>query len=53
LARLIGRGRALEMFVTGERIRANEALAWGLISKVSAEGELRDDAFRIVRSLAR
>jgi enoyl-CoA hydratase len=53
LPRLIGRGRALEMLVTGGRIRASEALAWGLVSKVSADGELVDDALRLGRSLGR
>jgi enoyl-CoA hydratase len=49
---LIGRGRALEMLVTGGRIYASEALAWGLVSKVSADGELVDDAIRLARVLA-
>jgi len=53
LPRLIGRGRAMEMLVTGGRIRAPEALAWGLVSKVSADGELVDDAIRLARALAR
>lgn len=53
LPRLIGRGRALEMLVTGRRICANEALAWGLVSGLSADGESIADAFRIARSLAR
>jgi enoyl-CoA hydratase len=52
LPRLIGRGRALEMLVTGGRIRASEALAWGLVSKVSADSEMLDDAFRLARALA-
>jgi enoyl-CoA hydratase/carnithine racemase len=53
LPRLIGRGRALELLVTGGRIRANEALAWGLVSKISADGELLDDAIQLARALAR
>jgi len=53
LPRLIGRGRAMEMLVIGGRIRATEALAWGLVSKVSADGELIADAVRVARSLAR
>jgi enoyl-CoA hydratase len=53
LPRLIGRGRALEMLVTGGRICANEALAWGLVGGLSADGESIADAFRIARSLAR
>jgi enoyl-CoA hydratase len=53
LPRLIGRGRAMEMLVTGGRIRASEALAWGLVSKVSADSELVEDAIRLARALAR
>jgi enoyl-CoA hydratase len=53
LPRLIGRGRAMEMFITGGRIRASEALAWGLVSKVSADGDLIANAIGIARSLAR
>jgi enoyl-CoA hydratase len=53
LPRLIGRGRAMEMLVSGGRIRAGEALAWGLVSGVSADGELIADAIRVARSLAR
>jgi len=52
LPRLIGRGRALEMLVTGGRIRASEALGWGLVSKVSADGNLIADAIRLARGLA-
>jgi enoyl-CoA hydratase/carnithine racemase len=53
LPRLIGRGRAMEMLVTGGRFRASEASAWGLVSKVSADRELMDDAIRLARALAR
>ena len=53
LPRLIGPGRALELLVTGGRICANEASAWGLLSKVSADGELLGDAIRLARALAR
>jgi len=53
LPRLIGRGCALEMLVTGGRIRASEALAWGVVSKIAAEGALMEDAIRLARALAR
>ena len=36
LPRLIGRGRALELFFTAERIRAEKALAFGLIDEIVA-----------------
>jgi enoyl-CoA hydratase/carnithine racemase len=53
LPRLIGRGPALEMLITGSRIRSREASPWGLVSKVSADDELRDDATHLARALAR
>jgi enoyl-CoA hydratase len=53
LPRLIGRGRALEMFVTGGRIGADQALAWGLVNKVAAGDDLIAAAIRMARSLAR
>ena len=46
---LIGRGPALEMFVTGGRINAQEAFACGLITGVSSGPELIAEAFRLVR----
>jgi enoyl-CoA hydratase len=52
LPRLIGRGRALEMLVTGGRIGAEQALAWGLVNGISAEGKLIADAIRLARSRA-
>jgi enoyl-CoA hydratase len=53
LPRLVGRGRAIEMLVTGGRIRASDALAWGLVSGISADGELLADATQLARALAR
>ena len=41
LARLIGKGRAMDMCLTGRSINAETALNWGLVSEVvSAEGLL-------------
>jgi enoyl-CoA hydratase/carnithine racemase len=40
LPRLIGRQRAALMFMTGRRIKAEEALAWGLVDEVVAPGQL-------------
>lgn len=48
LARLVGKGRALDLCLTGRFIDANEALAWGLISKVVAEEKLEQAAMEIL-----
>jgi len=39
LARLIGKGRALDLCLTGRTIKAEEALHWGLVSEVVASQE--------------
>jgi enoyl-CoA hydratase/carnithine racemase len=52
LPRLIGHQRAALMFLTGRRIKPDEALAWGLVDQVVAEGELRDAAFSLAREIA-
>lgn len=40
LARLIGKGRALEICLTGKRFNAEEALQWGLVTEVIAAEQL-------------
>lgn len=49
LPRLVGPGRALEIFVTGAKINAQEAFAYGLVTAVSSGPELIADAFRLLR----
>ena len=49
LPQLIGRGRAMEMLVTGAKINAQEAFACGLITGLSAGPELIVEAFRLAR----
>lgn len=39
LPRVIGWTRAMEMFLTGRRVQADEAKQWGLINVLSAEGK--------------
>jgi enoyl-CoA hydratase/carnithine racemase len=50
LPRLIGKSRAMEMFVTGRRVDANEALVVGLIDRVVDAAELLESASELVRS---
>jgi enoyl-CoA hydratase len=40
LARIVGLGRALEMALTGRQVKADEALAWGLVNVVFPPAEL-------------
>ncbi|MEO0882368.1 MAG: enoyl-CoA hydratase/isomerase [Pseudomonadota bacterium] len=40
LPRLIGRARAMEMALMGEKIRALQALEWGLVNEVTSDNEL-------------
>lgn len=52
LPRLIGKARAMEMALLGERIPAQKALDWGLIHKVVADAELDTTAFALAERLA-
>jgi len=47
LLRLVGRGFALEMFFTGKRVGADEALKFGLIDLVAVEPVAEAIAFRV------
>jgi enoyl-CoA hydratase len=47
LPRLIGRGRALEMFVTGAKIGADKARACGLIAAIAGETGVVAQAIRL------
>lgn len=52
LSRLIGRSRALELLVSGRRLDANTALAWGLVNHVYPVDELMNEALKIARDIA-
>jgi enoyl-CoA hydratase/carnithine racemase len=52
LPRLVGRGKALEMILTGARIPAAEALRIGLVERVVPAGELAKHARALARTLA-
>lgn len=52
LPRTIGRARAMEMTLLGERIPAPQALDWGLVNRVVPAGELMAAAQDYARRLA-
>lgn len=52
LPRTIGMGRALDMILTGRPVRADEALAFGLVSRLVPSGTARQAACALARELA-
>ena len=51
LARLIGKGRALEMCLTGRRFSAEEAWQWGLVNAITAPDQLFAQAKSLLQAL--
>jgi enoyl-CoA hydratase/carnithine racemase len=47
LSRAVGRKRALQMLLTGERIDARTAAEWGLVNTVVPAGELHDETRKL------
>ena len=52
LPRLIGKARATEMMMLGERVPAAKALDWGMVHKVVADDALDAAAFALAERLA-
>ncbi|KYF58112.1 enoyl-CoA hydratase [Sorangium cellulosum] len=53
LPRVVGEARAKEMILLGRRLTAPEALAWGLVNRVSPEGApVVDDAIAWIEPIA-
>ena len=52
LPRLVGRGKALEMILTGARVPADEALRLGLVERVVPAGEALKAATELARTIA-
>ena len=54
LPRIVGKGRALQMLLTGDPVNADQALAMGLVNQISEPDRLLDDAgslaLRILRN---
>ncbi len=53
LTRLIGRGRALEMMLTGKPVTADQALQWGLVNAVAEPEDLENVVNKLAARLAR
>ncbi len=53
LPRMVGRARATRMMMLGERIPAEQAFDWGLVSEVVEDAELMPRATEIARKLAK
>jgi 2-(1,2-epoxy-1,2-dihydrophenyl)acetyl-CoA isomerase len=52
LPRLVGKARAQAMMMLGERVSAEQALAWGMVYDVVDDDKLLDRAMDIARKLA-
>ena len=52
LPRLAGRARAMEMMMLGERLPAEKALEWGMISRVVEDEHLQSEAVALATRLA-
>ena len=52
LTRVVGKYRAMEIILTGRRVRADEAKAIGLVSQVYAAASWLDDAKALARTIA-
>ena len=52
LPRLIGKARAFEMMMLGEKIPAAKALDWGMVYKVVDDAALMDEAMALAKRLA-
>lgn len=51
LTQLVGKGRALELMLTGKPIKADQALAWGLANAVAAPEEAMDAATAMLKTI--
>jgi 2-(1,2-epoxy-1,2-dihydrophenyl)acetyl-CoA isomerase len=52
LPRLIGKARAMELMLLGEKLPARTALDWGLINRCVPDAELMDKAMELAGALA-
>jgi 2-(1,2-epoxy-1,2-dihydrophenyl)acetyl-CoA isomerase len=52
LPKLVGKARAMELMLLGEKLPAKTAAEWGLINKVVPDAEVMDAAMQYARALA-
>jgi enoyl-CoA hydratase len=52
LPRVVGLGRALELILTGRALGAKEAKEWGLVNRVTEEGDALDGAMEMAELIA-
>jgi 2-(1,2-epoxy-1,2-dihydrophenyl)acetyl-CoA isomerase len=52
LPRLVGLARALEIVAFDKPISSGQALAWGLVTKVTEDGRVLEEAWKMARELA-
>jgi enoyl-CoA hydratase/carnithine racemase len=52
LPRLVGRGRALDIMLTGRQVPAEEAFAIGLVSRLAASGQAGEEALVLAGELS-
>jgi 2-(1,2-epoxy-1,2-dihydrophenyl)acetyl-CoA isomerase len=52
LPRLVGRARAMELSLLGEKLSAEKALEWGLVNRVYDDAELMEKTMPLARELA-
>ncbi len=52
LTRAVGRARAMEMALLGEKISAAKALEWGLVNRVVEDADLKTAAIALAKELA-
>jgi 2-(1,2-epoxy-1,2-dihydrophenyl)acetyl-CoA isomerase len=52
LPRLVGKARAVELSLMGERLPAEKALEWGLVNRVYDDANLMEEAMKLAHELA-
>ncbi|MGJ4894984.1 MULTISPECIES: enoyl-CoA hydratase/isomerase [unclassified Bradyrhizobium] len=52
LPRLVGKARAIELSLLGEKLPAETALQWGLVNRVYDDAALKEETMKLARELA-